>query len=284
MSSPSTKLHVAVLGLGAMGIAFSTQAIKTGYTVTTWNRTPGRGKAANLPESPDASTAAANVDIVLIIVADGAAIESICSDSFLSSLSSGTVLCIVSTVAPETVRNIAKRRPGGLVLDCCVMGSPSHISAGKGRFLVGGPKATVDRVAPLLTDLGAGHTYCGEIGAGAVMKITSNLQLVIGVAALAEAVAIARSHGVDDEIIKQINGNSLATSEGSRIRLASVMDPKHPGWFTPKLAAKDVGLALGLAKEMGLTAQVGAATAAMLEKVSGKGWEDFTAVLEAVYQ
>lgn len=282
MSHPSSIKTVAILGLGEMGTAFATRAFKKGHRVTTWNRTPGRSKDANIPESPNAISAAEDVDIAMIIVSDAVAVNSVCSDEFLAALNQKTVLCITSTVSPSTVRSIAKRRPGNYILDCCVMGSPAAIVDGKGRFLVGGAKAVVEQVAPLLADLGAGYMHCGELGLGGVMKITSNLQLMIGVTALAEAVAIARSHGVDDEIIKQVNENSLVTSESTRLRLASVMDPKHPGWFPPRLAVKDVSLALDLSEEMGLSTQVATATASALKALDGQDWEDFAAVLEVI--
>ena len=73
------------------------------------------------------------------------------------------------------------------------MGSPALIAAGMGSFLIGGPLPTVSRLDSLWSDLGAGYTYCGQVGSAATMKIVSNLLLITGVAAVAEAIVTARS-------------------------------------------------------------------------------------------
>ena len=182
-------MKLAILGLGGIGRALAARAVDRGHQVTGWNRTP---RTFDVPTVPTPGEAVAGVDLALIVVADDRAVSELCTTELLAALPPQALLLVVSTVAPSTVRDIDLP---GRVLDTPVLGAPELIAAGSGQFLVGGDEAAAQRAGELLDDLGAGHTYCGPLGAGAVMKIVSNLQLVIGVAAMSEAIAIAAGTG-----------------------------------------------------------------------------------------
>ncbi len=282
-------MRVSVIGMGSMGRAFAARALETGHEVTVWNRTANRADdliSSGAVEALSLEEAAAGSDVVLIVLADDDAVLSVClgDNGVLSSLPSGATLAIVSTVSPDTVRRVAGMAPGGAVLDAPVMGSPSAIAAGVGSFLIGGPSASVSNLHALWNDLAAGYQHCGPLGAGATMKIVSNLLLITGVAALAEAVATARHHGIPDELLQTLFAESFVVSPASKVRLDSVFDHEHPGWFTPALARKDVRLAVSLADQAGIGARIGPATDVLLSTVvdSGRAWPDFSAVIEAL--
>lgn len=282
-------MRVSVIGMGNMGHAFAARALETGHEVTVWNRTANRAAdliSSGAVEAHSPKDAAARSDAVLIVLADDDAVLSVClgEDGVLSSLPAGATLAIVSTVSPDTVRRVAGAAPDGAVLDAPVMGSPSAIAAGSGSFLIGGPSASVTGLDALWNDLGADYRHCGPVGSGATMKIVSNLLLITGVAALAEAVATARHHGIPDELLQTLFAESFVVSPASKVRLESLFDGEHPGWFTPALARKDVRLAVGLADQAGVGARIGPATDLLLSSVvdSGRAWPDFTAVIEAL--
>lgn len=267
-------MKVAVLGLGAMGRAFAGRAVAGGHDVLGWNRTP---RAQDFPTAATAREAVAGAQVVLVVVSDGAAVEELCTAELLGSLAPQAVLAIVSTVAPETVRAV----PYDHVVDSPVLGAPKAVETGNARYVVGGADADVAVITPLLADLGSSTVHCGPLGAGAVMKIVSNLQLVVGVAAMAEAVATARGHGISDDVLRETLGDSPVVSPASRLRLGPVLDPEHPGWFGPALASKDLGLAADLAAAAGVQPAVGPAAQQLLARLGGD-WADFAAVIEAL--
>jgi len=116
------------------------------------------------------------------------------------------------------------------------------------------------------------------------MKLVSNLLLITGVASLAEAIATARRHGIQDELLTRVFADSPVVSPASAIRLDSLLDGRHPGWFTPAQAGKDLRLAVGLAEESGVGVRLGPAAEQLLSTVieAGGEWPDFTAVIEAL--
>jgi 3-hydroxyisobutyrate dehydrogenase-like beta-hydroxyacid dehydrogenase len=262
-------MRISVLGLGNMGRAFAARGLEAGHQVTVWNRSPGAAAelvANGAAEAQSPESAVRGADAVLVVVADDSAVFDVClgSDGALVSLGPAAVLANISTVSPDTARRLAEAGPEDRVLDAPVMGSPAMVAGGLGRFLIGGPAPTITSVDPLWNDLGAGYTHCGPVGAGATMKILANLLLITGVASLAEAVATARHH--------------------ASLRLDSVLDAAHPGWFSPTLARKDLRLAIDLAEEAGVGVRVGPAAEALLTTVidAGGQWPDFTAVIEAL--
>jgi 3-hydroxyisobutyrate dehydrogenase-like beta-hydroxyacid dehydrogenase len=282
-------MRISVLGLGNMGRAFAARGIETGHHLTVWNRSPGATaelveNGAVEAQSPGAAVSSA--DAVLVVLADDTAVFDVClgSDGALASLGPSAVLANVSTVSPDTARRLADAGPEGRVLDAPVTGSPAMIAGGLGRFLIGGPAPTITAVDALWNDLGAGYVRCGPVGAGATAKVLTNLLLITGVASLAEAVATARRSGVPDELLKSLLVDSPLVSVASSLRLDSLLDATHPGWFSPTLARKDLRLAIDLAEEAGVDVRIGPAAEALLTTVidAGGQWPDFTAVIEGL--
>ena len=274
-------MRVTVLGMGNMGRAFAARAIETGHKTTVWNRTPGRvaDLVARGAIESETSAEAAGADAVLVVLADDAAVLDVClgDDGVLASLEPDAVFANVSTVSPETARRLAELGPEDRVLDAPVMGSPAMIAGGKGRFLIGGPATAISVIEPLWNDLGSGYTHCGPVGTGATMKILANSLLITGVASLAEAIATARQQGIPDEFLRTLLADSPVLSLASNLRLDSLLDPTHPGWFSPELARKDLRLAIDLAEEGGVDVRIGPAAAALLTTVidAGGEWPDF---------
>jgi 3-hydroxyisobutyrate dehydrogenase-like beta-hydroxyacid dehydrogenase len=282
-------MQVAVVGLGSMGRAFAARALERGHAVSVWNRSPGRAGelvAAGAVEAEAPSAAVGAADVVLVVLADDAAVLEVCTgpDGVLAALGPRTVLADISTVSPDSARLLAGAGPEGRVLDAPVMGSPSAVAAGLGRFLIGGPQETVTALEPLWGDLASSYVHCGPVGAGATMKLVSNLLLITGVAALAEGIATARRSGISDELIRSVLSESAVVSPASKVRLGSLLDEQHPGWFSPALARKDLRLAIGLAEQAGIHVQIGPAADVLLGRVmeAGAEWPDFSAIIEAL--
>ena len=116
------------------------------------------------------------------------------------------------------------------------------------------------------------------------MKVLANSLLITGVAALAEAIATARQQAIPDELLRTILADSPVVSLASNLRLDNLLDPTHPGWFSPTLARKDLRLAIDLAEETGVGVRIGPAAEALLTTVidAGGEWPDFAAVIEAL--
>src|ERR1700728_2177055 len=104
-------MRVAGLGMGSMGYAFAERALEKGHDVTVWNRSANRAAdliSGGAIEAPSPAAAVVESEVVLIVVADDSAVDSVClgEQGVMGSLPPGAILAIVSTVAPDTVRGL----------------------------------------------------------------------------------------------------------------------------------------------------------------------------------
>src|SRR5688500_2230195 len=153
---------VAVVGTGRMGSAMVARLRGSGRPVVVFNRTAAR--AADLAARtgaravPTAREAAASAGVVLVSLADDAAVAAAYDgpDGVVAGLSPGTVVLDTSTVSPETVRALATMvsAAGATLLDAPVSGSVPVVERGALAVLVGGDSAALARARPVLGALG----------------------------------------------------------------------------------------------------------------------------------
>lgn len=81
------------------------------------------------------------------------------------------------------------------------------------------------------------------------VKLLVNYLLLAGTAVLAETVALAQAAGLDPALVREVVTASPTVAPALHRRLDDVQCGDHRGWFSTRLAAKDVRLAdsLGVA-------------------------------------
>jgi 3-hydroxyisobutyrate dehydrogenase-like beta-hydroxyacid dehydrogenase len=236
--SVTAMTTIASLGLGRMGAAVAGRLLAAGHEVHVWNRTPDRAAplvAAGARAAPTPAAAVRGAGVVIIMLTDAAAVTAVLSgpDGAEAGLAPGACLVQMSTIGPDEVRDLARRRPG--LVDAPVAGSVAEAAAGELIILAGGPDEAIDRAAPVLTALGTVRR-CGGVGAGSALKLVLNTALVTAVAALADALAVADAAGVD----RAAALDALAAGPlGGAVGRATATGASFP----VALAAKDLGLA-----------------------------------------
>jgi 3-hydroxyisobutyrate dehydrogenase-like beta-hydroxyacid dehydrogenase len=271
-----------------MGHALASRLLDRGYEVTVWNRTSGKGadlvqrgatEAGSVPE------AVAGADVVMMSLSDDAAVKEVCFDrGAIKSLGDSAVLVDTSTVSPDTSRELAAAVPGGRAVDAPIMGGPGQLEQGQVTLVIGGPVETVRLLDNLWTDIAARFFNCGPNGMGTTIKLFSNYLLVGGIALLSEMVATAQASGVPDGILREVFGESYVIAPATRLRFENVMGKDHEGWFSVKLADKDLSLFHALATKAGLALPVADGAHTLLSEAiaGGHGDEDMAAAIEAL--
>src|SRR5438045_2621861 len=134
------------------------------------------------------------------MVTNSAALESGAGgrDGLLAGIAPGKVIIDMSTVSPAVSRAIAAkvREQGADMVDAPVSGSIVTLQQGKVSVMVGGTKATFDKIKPILDDVGPKVTHVGDNGLALVMKIASNLSLAVQMLAFSEGVLLAEKSGI----------------------------------------------------------------------------------------
>ena len=252
--------RVAVVGAGRMGAAMVGTLRRAGVEVLVFNRTRSRAEAVaeatGAAVAATAREAAAGAQVVLSSLADDAAVEAAFTgpDGVVAGLRPGTVVCESSTIDPDTVRRL---RPlvedrGAHLLDTPVSGSVSTVEAGQLAIMAGGDPAVLDRVRPVLEPLAKQVFHMGELGSGAVMKLTVNSVLHGLNLALAEGLVLAERAGVARETAYDVIASSAVAAPFVHYKREAFEHPGEPPVaFSLDLVSKDLDLVLDLAAQAG---------------------------------
>jgi 3-hydroxyisobutyrate dehydrogenase-like beta-hydroxyacid dehydrogenase len=292
-SSASSKPRVGLIGLGLMGQPIGANLLKAGHPLTVWNRTAGRAnelvaQGAKLAASP--KEVAASSDVLLTIVADPPALESILwgdggSDSgALAGLKPGSTYIDSSTISPALARKIAAACSARKVhfLDAPVTGGDWGAKKGELVFMVGGDSAALKSVEPILAVLGKRWFHLGPNGAGQTIKLAMNLILALQVDALAEALALVTGSGLKGEDLVEVLQSSMARSGVLDVKAPNLLKGEYKPSFPLRLMHKDLGLALDLANQLGVALPATAAARETYNYVKGAAKEDldYSAVMK----
>ncbi|MCI1748364.1 MAG: NAD(P)-dependent oxidoreductase [Acidipropionibacterium sp.] len=261
---------VAVLGLGAMGLPMSTWLQKS-FTVTGFDIAAERTRLAvqeGVTAAGTAREAAAGADVVLLAVRNPAQLEDVLfsETGVATAMKPGATVLLTSTVGMDAVKAAAARLSGmglGLV-DAPVSGGA--VRAGKGDLLVvvGAEDAVWESTKDVLDAMASTLVRVGnEPGAGQAMKTVNQLLCGVHIAAAGEALALARSLGLDLEqtLSALMSGAAESFMLGDRgPRMLHAYDADDVEVRSRlDIFVKDMGLVTAAAKSVGLSTPVAAA-------------------------
>ena len=191
---PENSTHIAVIGLGAMGLPMATH-LASRYTVTGFDPfEPRRELARNEGIMAEATPrdASRNADIALLAVRDNSQAESalFSQDGVLESLKPGSPVILSSTVGPAAARALAERLgdAGYPLIDAPISGGPARAGSGDLLIVVGATKDALTAAQPVLDHLASTLTIVGpRPGDGQALKTINKLLAGVHIAAAAEA-------------------------------------------------------------------------------------------------
>lgn len=277
-------MRVAIIGLGKMGRAFADRLLDESHEVSVWNRTPGRTDAlrergARVMGSVD--DVGDEVDAVLLFLADDQSTLEVAAPNGEARASwAQTVVVNTGTVALDVITALAEAYGDGFV-NAEILGAPQAVRSGAASFVIGGPASARAALIPVWTAFASPLDVGDRPETAAIIKLLNNQMLLVQLAVIAETIRAGRAAGIDDTTLAATLRGSLMMPAGLRNRIDVLFDPDHTGWFTSVQAAKDVSLALGLAKG-GAPLPVTEAARDAYRQVAQDGWhtQDVSAVVE----
>ncbi len=283
--------NLGFVGLGVMGSEMVLRLLSKGHAVTGYNRT--RAKAERLiqkgmkwGETPRAVCAAADVTFSMVTneKALGAVMEG--PDGILSAVAPGKFLVDMSTVHPSFSRSIAAkaREKGGDMIDAPVSGSVITLQEGRLSVMVGGRRETLERLKPILNDIGPKVTYVGDNGLALSMKIATNLSLAAQMMAFSEGVLLAEKSGIARELAVDVLTNSAIASPMIKYRGPFVLTMPEEAWFDVNMMQKDMLLALEMGRSLDVPLPTTAVSNEFLTAARGMGFakKDFAVVFDVL--
>lgn len=286
---------VAFVGVGRMGANMARRLKDCGYEVTAVtdvNREAAAELAAELGcqacESLADVTAAA--DVIFTVVTNDAAMRTIFladGDNLLTD-AGGKVFLNCATLSPGIQKEVeaAAKSAGADALEVCMASSISHAREGKLYLMIGGDEPVYERVLPMLEQMSVNRRYVGTMGRAAEVKALVNMVMNINTAGLAEGLGLAQALGHDLSMIQEVFSQTGANSRVLETDAEDMVAREHDCWFSAEHAAKDSGIAAGIASEVGLNLPLNAATLGQYNRMVelGLGELDKSGVAELTFK
>jgi 3-hydroxyisobutyrate dehydrogenase len=216
---PEQRNHVAVIGLGAMGLPMA-EHLTTAFSVTGFDPSEARRHLAaerNLAVAGTPARASKSADIALLAVRDHTQAHSALfgADGALQTLRHGAPVILTSTVGPEAARALAGEleEAGYPLVDAPISGGPARAGNGALLIVVGAADSALAAVRPVLDHLASTLTIVGQRpGDGQALKTINQLLAGVHIAAAAEAIALARGLGLDPAVVIDVLSKGAASS------------------------------------------------------------------------
>src|SRR6185295_1826934 len=176
------------------------------------------------------------------------------------------------------------REKGADMVDAPVSGSIVTLQQGKVSVMVGGTRATFDKIKPILDDVGPKVTHVGENGLALVMKIASNLSLAVQMLAFSEGVLLAEKAGIPRKTAVEVLTHSVIASPMVIYRGPMVLNMPDEAWFDMKMMQKDMSLALEMGRRLAVPLPTTSVANEFLTAARGMGLteKDFAAIFQVL--
>jgi len=175
----------------------------------------------------------------------------------LQVLRPGAVVIDMGSSNPDDTQRLARRleQAGLHFIDAPVSGAVTKARTGKLSIMIGGDDAIVERIRPLLECMGDTLIRTGRVGSAHALKALNNYVYAAGLLAVCEATALARSMGIDPQILATVLNASSGRNVASETKLAQHIIPaQFNAGFALHLQAKDLATADQVRRTAGVEA------------------------------
>jgi len=277
----STLPSLGFAGIGLMGLPICRRLLAAGYPLTVWNRNPD--KCAPLVEAGARQVATPaqlceHAEVVMLCLADTAVVREVVfgAGGVAEGAKKGQLLVDFSSLEPTATREMAAelaQNTGMSWLDSPVSGGVVGAEAGSLAIMVGGETADLDRVRPVLLNLGQRVTHMGGIGAGQVTKACNQMIVACNALVIAEVVALAEQAGVDASLIAEALAGGFADSKPLQILAPQMAESRfEPVKWHVRTLLKDLDTAVKFSREQGSATPISGLAAQLMRLHGAQGF------------
>ncbi len=256
LSKQGSRMRIAFLGLGNMGSAIARLLVENGHDLTVWNRTESAAVALAKFGAVAANTAAEavyGVDLLLTMVHDDAALESILFEGgVLDALPKDAThvsMSSISVALAERLEDEHTQRQQGFV-GSPVFGRPSVAAEGKLWLVIAGEQGALDKATPVLEVFSRGISVVGaRPNLAHAVKLGGNFLITAMIASLSESVTYSEAYGIDPALFLETINDALFQSPLYANYSKVMLHPPEEVAASVEMGAKDTRLFREAAKE-----------------------------------
>ena len=280
LKNQKSNLNIAFVGVGRMGANMARRLRDRGFHVTAvydLNRAVATSLAQEIgaSASQDLSDVTASANVVITVVSDDGAMREIFGrdgDNLLVN-AKGRLFINCATLSPgvhEETERLANKA-GAETLEACMASSITQAREGSLYLMCGGKKEVFAKAEPILKELGSTVRFVGKTGEAAKVKALVNMIMNINTAGLAEGLGLGAALGLDLSMLREVFSQTGAASRVLQTDGEDMQNREHSCFFSAAHAAKDSGIALDLAAEVGLDLPLAKATRQQFQRMIAEG-------------
>lgn len=238
----------------------------------------------------DLSEVTASADVIITVVSDDTAMREIFSSSGDNLLvnARGKLFINCATISPQVHVDVEKlaAKAGAQTLEACMASSIPQAREGKLYLMCGGSEEAFRKAEPLLRELGSTVRFIGKTGEAAKIKALVNMVMNINTAGLAEGLGLGAALGFDLKMLREVFSQTGASSRVLETDGEDMQNRQHTCFFSAAHAAKDSGIALELARRVGLDLPLARATREQYDRMitEGLGELDKSGIAELTFK
>ncbi len=288
--------RIGFVGVGRMGANMARRLKDVGYRVMAVYDVDAKraGSLAHEIQTECVLTPAQVAElssVIFTVVTDDKAMQEVFSKSNQESLlkdANGRLFVNCATLSPQIHIDIQKlvEAQGGQTLEACMASSIPQARDGTLYLMCGGRQEVFDRAKPLLEALSSQLRYLGPAGQASKVKALVNMVMNINTAGLAEGLGLGAALGLDLTMLREVFSQTGAASRVLVTDGADMQNRDHECYFSAAHAAKDSGIAYGLAESVDLSLPLAKATWEQYQRLIklGKGELDKSGITELTFK
>jgi 3-hydroxyisobutyrate dehydrogenase len=223
----------------------------------------------------DLSEITASADVIITVVSDDKAMREIFSGSGDNLLvnARGKLFINCATISPKVHVDLEKLaiKAGAQTLEACMASSITQAREGSLYLMCAGSKDAFRKAEPILKELGSTVRFIGKAGEAAKVKALVNMVMNINTAGLAEGLGLGAALGLDLKMLREVFSQTGAASRVLQTDGEDMQNREHSCFFSAGHAAKDSGIALELARNLGLELPLAGATKKQYDRMIAEG-------------
>jgi len=279
--------NIGFIGLGIMGRPMAKNLINAGNKLVVYDKFAKFDDLVSLGAEGAASNkeVASKSDIIITMLPNSPHVKEaiLGADGVIEGVKSGTIVVDMSSIAPAASQEVgaALKAKGVAFLDAPVSGGEPKAIDGTLAIMVGGDKATFEKVKPILEKMGSSVVLVGDIGAGNVTKLANQIVVALNIAAVSEAFVLATKAGVNPQSVFDAIKGGLAGSTVMNAKVPMILDGNFKPGFRIELHIKDLQNALDTAHSLGVPIPLTASVMETLQalKVDGMAANDHSGIV-----
>lgn len=273
-------MKVGFIGLGIMGRPMSKNLVKAGYelVVTDFNKDAVADLVSlGASEAENGAAVAKECDVIITMLPNSPHVRSVClgDGGIAEGARPGTIVIDMSSIDPTESKAISAEleKKGIELMDAPVSGGEPKAIDGTLSVMVGGKKESFDKYYDMLMSMAGSVVYVGEIGSGNIAKLANQIIVAINIAAVSEALTLAKKAGTDPGLVYQAIRGGLAGSTVLDAKAPMMMDHNFKPGFRIELHIKDLNNALNASHAVSASLPLTSQLMEIMQALKADGYE-----------